>query len=69
MRIIKAQEITQVISELCIKANKRLPSDLENCISCCSRAETKPIAQGIFKNMLENIDAARGYGKSSEENS
>ncbi len=59
MRIVKAQEITQVISELCIKANKRLPSDLENCISCCAKAETKPIAQGIFKNMLENIDAAK----------
>ena len=59
MRTIKAQEITRVVSELCIKANKRLPGDLESCISCCARAETKPIAQGIFKNMLENIDAAR----------
>lgn len=59
MRIIKAREITEVIRELCIKANKRLPSDLENCISCCAKAETKPIAQGIFKNMLENIDAAK----------
>ena len=59
MRIIKAQDITRVVSELCVEANKRLPSDLENCISCCAKAETKPIAQGIFKNMLENIDAAR----------
>lgn len=59
MRVVKAQEITEVISELCIKANKHLPSDLENCISCCAGLETKPIAQGIFKNMLENIDAAR----------
>ena len=59
MRVIKAQEITAAVSELCIRANKHLPSDLENCISCCAKEETKPIAQGIFKNMLENIDAAR----------
>ncbi len=59
MRIVKAQEITKVVSELCIKANKILPSDLESCISCCAKKETRPIAQGIFKNMLENIDAAK----------
>jgi len=59
MRVVKAQTITEVISELCIRANKRLPDDLENCISCCAKAETKPIAQGIFRNMLENIEAAK----------
>lgn len=59
MRVVTAQQITEAVSELCIRANKRLPSDLESCISCCAMAETKPIAQGIFKNMLENIDAAK----------
>ena len=59
MRVVNALEITQVVSRLCVEANKRLPNDLEACISCCAGRETRPIAQGIFKNMLENIDAAR----------
>ncbi|MBR5272452.1 MAG: fumarate hydratase [Clostridia bacterium] len=59
MRVVNASEITQIVSRLCVETNKRLPQDLETCISCCAEKETRPIAQGIFKNMLDNIDAAK----------
>lgn len=59
MRVVNASEITQVVSKLCVEANKKLPHDLETCISWCAEKETRPIAQGIFKNMIENIDAAK----------
>lgn len=61
MREIDAKEITSVVKELCIKANKILPSDLENCINKCSFNETKELPKSIMNDLIKNLDAAREY--------
>jgi fumarate hydratase subunit alpha len=59
MREINASEITRVVEELVIKANKILPDDLVDCIGCSKANETKDIAKSILSDLEANIDAAK----------
>ncbi|HZJ78165.1 MAG TPA: fumarate hydratase [Clostridia bacterium] len=59
MREIDVKKIEDVVSDLCIKANKVLPNDLEKCISCAYKIETKEPERSIMLDLKRNLDAAR----------
>lgn len=59
MREINASEITAVVKELVIKANKILPDDLVDCIGCCKQSEDYAVAKSILGDLEKNIDAAK----------
>ena len=59
MREIAAQEITDVIEELCVEANRVLPADLERLIGERAGEETGEPARAILCDLCRNLDAAR----------
>lgn len=59
MREINAQEITKIVKQLCISANKKLPDSLYNCISDCKLKEKSEVGRNVFGDLLSNIDAAK----------
>lgn len=62
MREISVDTIEKTISELCIKANLYLPSDLESCIECSVKKEQSPTGQEVFSDIIKNISVARNEG-------
>lgn len=58
MREVSSQEITKTVKELVIKANKILPQDLVDCISCSSKSEQNVTAKSVLSDLQANIDAA-----------
>ena len=59
MREIDVKAVSDAVRELCIKANKILPSDLENIVREGVNLENTQPAKGVMKSLCENIDAAR----------
>ena len=59
MRTAHASLIAEKVCELCISANKVLPSDLISRIDYCSGCEKSPLAKSIFDDMKANIAAAK----------
>ncbi len=58
MREVSSKEITKTVKELVIKANKILPQDLVNCISCCEQTENNSTARSVLSDLQANISAA-----------
>lgn len=58
MREINVNQITQTIADLCIEANKKLPSNLEDLIINSISDEVTEPAKGVMKDLKANIDAA-----------
>ena len=58
MRTIKAEEITQVVRDLCIEANCHLPSDIKDAITECKACEPFEIARNILDRIEENYQIA-----------
>lgn len=61
MREINTTKITNVIEELCIKANKELPVDIENCLHRCAKCETNPLGKSVLCDLEKNLEAAKEY--------
>ncbi|ARP50707.1 MULTISPECIES: fumarate hydratase [Caproicibacterium] len=59
MRELNAQCITDTIAELCVKANRSLPTDLESCIREKGQEESSPIGKAVFQDLCDNMEAAR----------
>ncbi len=59
MREVDAALITTTVKELVIKANKILPDDLVDCISCSDRTEHNETAKAILYDLKANIAAAK----------
>ena len=59
MREINVNAITDVVSQLCIKANMVLPSDLTALIAQSAEAETSAVASSVMNDLLLNLDAAK----------
>ncbi len=59
MRVLDVKLIEQAVRDLCIKANKILPQDLENRISECADCENAELPCSIMNSLIENIDAAK----------
>ena len=58
MREIYAEEISNVISRLCIQANCHLPEDMKHCISMACRGEPWAQAREILERIIENYEIA-----------
>ena len=61
IREIDVKKIISTVEMLCIKANKKLPSDIECCIKNCKINEINPLAKSILHDREENIKAAQEY--------
>lgn len=61
MREISVNKITDVIEELCIKANKELPYDIENCLHRSVKAETNSLGKSVLCDLEKNLEAAKEY--------
>ena len=59
MREIDVSIIEQAVRDLCIDANKHLPTDLEERIGCCARCESADLPRSIMQSLQDNIDAAK----------
>jgi fumarate hydratase subunit alpha len=58
MREINVSIISEKVKELCIKANRKLPQDMCDCIKCGAALEKSPVGKGVFDDILNNLDAA-----------
>lgn len=58
MREISSELITKTVRELVINANKILPDDLVNCITCSKDCEKNETAKSVLSDLEANIDAA-----------
>ena len=58
MRIISANQITEVVKRLCVEANCYLPHDLQQRIESCYAQETWPQAKEILERIMENYNIA-----------
>ena len=58
MREITAQAVTDVVSRLCVSANRNLPEDLKCRIRHCAASENWPIAKDILARITENFEIA-----------
>lgn len=59
MREIKAEEITALIREMCITANKILPNDLCSEIEKSHESETEALPKSIMKTISDNLVCAK----------
>ena len=59
MKIISAAQITQAVAELCIRANRELPPDIERAMRLAEKTESWPIGADTMSVLCRNIDAAR----------
>lgn len=59
MREISVKTVSEVIEQLCIKANKLLPDDLAANISSCRSCERNALAKGVLGDIEANLDAAK----------
>ena len=57
MREISVTSITDIIEKLCIKANKELPCDIENCLHRCAECETDPLGKSVLCDLEKNLEA------------
>ena len=59
MRIIRAEEITNAVAELCIRANTVLPEDVRAALERAYAAEPWPTAKHSLKLLLDNLSLAK----------
>ncbi len=59
MRVVKAEDITKTVKDLCIDANRILPCDLEKLIGESVDKETNETGKSILGDICTNMDAAR----------
>ena len=59
MKEISCNDITRVVEELCIKANKILPNDVKECICNARNNETTSLSKSIMNDIYENITVAQ----------
>lgn len=59
MRETDVSIIEQAVRDLCIRANKILPPDLEERICRCAGCECEELPASIMKSLQENLNAAR----------
>lgn len=61
MREVCVEEITQVVKDLCIKANKQLSDDLVCRLCDCRKNETNALAKSVLGDLERNIEVAKEY--------
>lgn len=58
MREINASAITETVARLCVDANRHLPQDVRDCLSCAREQEPWAAAQEILDRIQENYQIA-----------
>lgn len=58
IRIIKTEEITKIIKEMCIEANHFLSPDMENCIKKAADNEKSELGKKIIGQLQKNLKIA-----------
>ena len=58
IREISSQLITETVARLCIEANKKLPSDIIECLDSAVSAENEVLPCSIMQDIRRNVDAA-----------
>ncbi|MCD8047819.1 MAG: fumarate hydratase [Clostridiales bacterium] len=58
MREITAEQITQTVRALCIRANCQLPEDVRCAICAARETEVSPVGQSILGDVVENFTFA-----------
>ncbi len=59
MRTIPAARISETVAELCIRANRELPPDIEKTMKDAAKEEPWPVAADTLGILCRNIDLAR----------
>ena len=59
MRTITAGQIADAVAELCVRANRELPPDIERAMRLAEKNESWPIGADTMSVLCRNIDAAR----------
>lgn len=59
MRIIKSEDITNTVKQMCINANYNLPSDIENALRTAQIKEKSETGKDILSKICENAKLAR----------
>lgn len=59
MREIDVSVLSEKIAEMCVKANKLLPSSLEEKISSAVECETQSLPKAVMSDIKENLSCAR----------
>ncbi len=58
MREITAAAITQAVRDLCIQANRYLPTDLVACLHHSAEGETEPLPAATMGDLCRNLEVA-----------
>lgn len=58
MREIHVQQITDAVADLFQQANRVLPQDLTDCITCAALRETDALPRAIMGDLVDNLAAA-----------
>ncbi len=58
MRELDVSRITETVARLCVEANRHLPQDVKNCITCAREKEQWAPAQEILDRIKENYEIA-----------
>ncbi|MBQ4416901.1 MAG: fumarate hydratase [Clostridia bacterium] len=58
MREIHVQQITDAVADLFQQANRVLPQDLTDCITCAALRETDALPHAIMGDLVDNLAAA-----------
>ncbi|MBQ9861016.1 MAG: fumarate hydratase, partial [Clostridia bacterium] len=59
MREISVLEIEQAVRDLCIQANRSLPTDVCEAVACACQHERVPLAREILCDLEENVAVAQ----------
>jgi fumarate hydratase subunit alpha len=58
MRVIKSEEITNTVRDMCIKANCHINEDIRCALERGATEEKSEISKGVLKNLLKNAEIA-----------
>lgn len=58
MREVTVQQIAALVKELCIKANRHLPSDLCRCLTAAAQRETDALPRAVMRDLCDNVTLA-----------
>ncbi len=58
MRIVKSEDITNAVRDMCISATCHLNRDIRDAFVKGMENERSEVAKGVFKNLLQNADIA-----------
>ena len=62
VREIRAQDLSDTVRALCIRANTVLPEDLRRAIRAAREDEPSPVGQAILGDLVENYEFAQAKG-------